>query len=119
MDAPGTDLFGMGGSVALSFVSLALVCFVAYFVLRWLGRKGIGRSDDCVKVLGRCFLEPRRSVYVIEVAGRCFVIGVGDGPVSLLAEVEKSSLPPIAMGPRSSNGPFNDVLAKVLRRQGR
>jgi len=119
MGAPGSDLPGLGGSVAFSFVSLALVCFAAFLVLRWLGRRGVGRSDDCVRVLGRCFLEPRRSVYLIEAGGRCFLVGVGEGPMTVLAEIDKAaiSLPPVVgVSPRS---PFGEVLAKVLRRRGR
>jgi flagellar biosynthetic protein FliO len=109
----------MGGSIALSFVSLALVCFVAYFVLRWLGRRGVGRSDDCVRVLGRCFLEPRRSVYLIETAGRCFLVGVGDGPMSLLAEIDKTAIPAPAVGGDKPDSPFGHVLNRLLRRRGR
>jgi flagellar biosynthetic protein FliO len=103
----------------LSFVSLALVCFVAYFVLRWLGRRGVGRSDDCVRVLGRCFLEPRRSVYLIETGGRCFLVGVGEGPMSLLAEIDKTAIPAQVVGGDKPVSPFGDILSKVLRRRGR
>jgi flagellar biogenesis protein FliO len=103
----------------LSLVSLAVVCFVAYFVLRWLNRKGVGRSDDCVRIRGRCFLEPRRSVYLIEAGGRCFLVGVGEGAMSLLAEIDKTALPtPPTSGEKSAAG-FADVLARVLRRRGR
>jgi flagellar biogenesis protein FliO len=119
MGTAGADLPSLGGSLAWSFVSLALVCFVAFFVLRWLGRKGVGRSDDCVRVLGRCFLEPRRCVYLIETGGRCFLVGVGDGPLSLLAEIDKAAISaPTAVGDRPGSS-FGEVLAKLLRRRGR
>lgn len=108
----------MGGSIALSFGSLALVCLFAFVVLRWLGRKGVGRPDDRVKVIGRCLLEPRRSVYLIEAVGRCFLVGVGDGPISLLAEIDKSAVPSLGMENEKSKASFSDVLAKVLRRRG-
>jgi flagellar biogenesis protein FliO len=117
MGAPGSELPGLGSSIALSFVSLALVCFVAYFVLRWLGRRGVGHSDDCVLVRGRCFLEPRRCVYLIETGGRCFLVGVGDGPMSLLAEIDKAAIPaPAAVGDKQASS-FAEVLSRVLRRR--
>jgi flagellar biosynthetic protein FliO len=103
----------------LSLVSLAIVCFVAFFVLRWLNRKGIGRSDGCIHILGHCFLEPRRSVYVIEVGGRCFLLGVGEGPMSLLAEIDKATLSVPTSGSDMSGTAFSQVLARVLRRRGR
>jgi flagellar biosynthetic protein FliO len=100
-------------------VSLALVCLVAVVVLRWIGRRGVGRSDDCIRVLGRCFLEPRRSVYLIAAGGRCFLVGVGDGPMSLLAELDAASLPTIGPDAPVTGSGFAEVLAKALRRRGR
>jgi len=78
----------------------------------------MGRSDDCVRVIGRCFLEPRRSVYLIESGGRCFLVGVGDGPMSMLAEIDKAAIPAKDVGSDSPGSAFGDVLAKVLRRRG-
>jgi flagellar biosynthetic protein FliO len=106
------------GSIAMSFASLGIVCLVAYVALKWLAGRGIGRATGAVKVLARCPLEPRRSVYLIETAGRCFLVGVGDGPMSLLAEVDGTkiadpSLSTIAAPPK---GTFSEVLSRVLAR---
>src|SRR5262245_36285111 len=105
---------GVGwGSLALSFVSLGAVCLVAYVALRLLAGKGVGKASGAIKVLARCPLEPRRSLYVVEAAGRCFLVGVGDGPMAVLAELDGAALPreaPVA-GLR-----FADVLARLLRR---
>jgi flagellar biogenesis protein FliO len=58
-------------------------------------------------------LEPRRSVYVIEAAGRSFLIGVGEGPMTVLAELDgeklKSAMPVGSASPR-----FAEVLARAL-----
>ena len=102
----------------MSFVSLAVVCLVAVVVLRWLGRKGIGRSDDCIRIVGRCFLEPRRCVYLIEAGDRCFLVGVGDGPMSLLAEIDRAAVPPAPAPGETPVSAFGDVLGKLLRRRG-
>src|SRR5207237_8035165 len=92
MGAPAADLPSLGGSIALSFLSLGLVCLLAYLALRWLSRRGVGQGRGPLQVLARCPLEPRRSVYLVEAAGRCFLIGVGDGPMALLAEVDAGSV---------------------------
>src|SRR5207248_162334 len=86
------ELPSLGGSLALSFVSLGLVCLLAYLALKWLARRGVGRSAGPLRVLARCPLEPRRSVYLIETAGRCFLVGVGEGPMALLAEVDRAAV---------------------------
>ncbi len=116
MGASGTELPGFGGSLALSLVSLGLVCLVAYGFLRWLGRRTGGRPDDRIRVLGRCFLEPRRSVYLIAAGGRCFLVGVGDGPMSLLAEIDEASLPAVPPGSGGAGSTLGDFFAKLLGR---
>jgi flagellar biosynthetic protein FliO len=99
-------------SLALSFLSLGVVCLVAYGALRLLAGKGVGRASGAIRVLARCPLEPRRSVYVIEAAGKCLLVGVGDGPMTVLSELDASALPREASpAPR-----FAEVLARVLRR---
>jgi flagellar biogenesis protein FliO len=70
-----------------------------------------------LKILARCPLEPRRSVYLIETAGRCFLVGVGDGPMSLLAEVDRATVADAAAtATERPKGAFADVLARVLSR---
>jgi flagellar biosynthetic protein FliO len=102
-------------SLALSFVSLGAVCVVAYLALRLLAGRGVGRASGAVRVVARCALEPRRSVYVIEAAGRCFLVGVGDGPMAMLAELDAAALPVTATPPLLKI-PFADVLARALGR---
>lgn len=85
------DLPGLGGSIAVSLVSLAVVCLFAYVSLRFLARRGVGRATGAIRVLARCPLEPRRSLYIVESAGRCFLVGVGDGPMTVLAELDRSA----------------------------
>jgi flagellar protein FliO/FliZ len=105
---------GVGwSSLALSFLSLGAVCVVAWAVLRVLAGKGVGRASGAIRVVARCGLEPRRSLYVVEVAGRCFLVGVGEGPMAMLAEVDASALP----REPAPQPPFADVLARVLKRE--
>ena len=118
MGASATDLPGLGSSFALSLVSLAVVCLLAYGVLRWFSRRGAGRSEGPVRVLARCALEPRRAVYLLHVAGRCFLVGVGDGPMSLLAEIDPAAVrDEIGAGaPVQSGLRFADVLSRFRGR---
>ena len=84
---------GVGwSSVMLSLASLGVVCLVAWGALRLLGGAGGGEGFGAVRVIARCPLEPRRSVYVIEAAGRSFLIGVGEGPMTVLAELDGDKL---------------------------
>jgi len=100
-------------SLALSFASLGVVCVLAWGTLRLLAGRGIGKASGAIRVVARCPLEPRRSVFVIETAGRCFLVGVGDGPMALLAELEADKLP---RAPETAGLRFADVLARLLGR---
>ena len=115
MDGSGA-LPGFGGSLAISLVSLGVVCLIAYLALKFLSRRGVGRPNGPITLVARCPLEPRRALYVVEAAGRCFLIGVGDGPMTMLAELGaaevKASLPDVPSSPAG----FADTLARVLRR---
>jgi hypothetical protein len=54
-------------------------------------------------------------VYVVEAAGRCFLIGVGDGPMAVLAELEPEKLPH-AEPARAVGARFAEVLGRALAR---
>src|SRR5262249_17972494 len=95
--------------------SLGVVCLVAWGALRLLAGRGIGKASGAVRVIARCPLEPRRSVFVIETAGRCFLVGVGDGPMALLAELDADKLPRPA---QASGLRCPEVRGGVLGRNG-
>jgi flagellar protein FliO/FliZ len=116
MGASAADLPGLGSSFAWSLLSLAVVCLLAYVALRWLSRRGVGRSEGPVRVVARCSLEPRRAVYLIEVAGRCFLVGGGDGPLSLLAEIDPATVKLDAVAPVPGGLSFSEVLARLRGR---
>jgi flagellar biogenesis protein FliO len=49
-----------------------------------------------MRVLGKLVLEPRRAIYMVEVGEHCFLVGVGDGPMATLGEVERpATLQPV------------------------
>lgn len=112
MESAG-QLPGLGGSLAVSLVSLGVVCLIAYLSLRFLSRRGVGRAAGPIRVLARCPLEPRRSLYLVEAAGRCFLVGVGDGPMTMLAEVAPPA-PAAAFASTEPASRFSEVLGRVL-----
>lgn len=115
MDGSGA-LPGFGGSLAISLVSLGVVCLIAYVALKFLGRRGVGRPNGPITVVARCPLEPRRALYVVEAAGRCFLIGVGDGPMTMLAELGAAEVKASLPLPTEPVTKFGEVLARVLGR---
>jgi flagellar biogenesis protein FliO len=119
MGDSAAQLPGIGWeSLALSFASLGVVCVLAWGTLRLLAGRGVGKASGAIRVVARCGLEPRRSVFVIETAGRCFLVGVGDGPMALLAELDADKLPKPA-APAGLPERFAEIFARVLGRDGK
>jgi flagellar protein FliO/FliZ len=72
-------------------LALAAICAIAYVALRW----GVRRFQDStalraagMRVVDRLGLEPRRSLYVVEVGGRYFLVGSSEGGLRLISEID-------------------------------
>ena len=75
-------------------VALALVCALAVGALKLLGRQR--RSTGGMRIVDKLPLDARRSLYVVEVGGRQLRVGAGDGPLTLLTELEAPRLKVVA-----------------------
>jgi flagellar biogenesis protein FliO len=79
------------------------VCLLAFVVLRFLGRRGFGgaTANGLIRLVARLHLEPRRAVYVVEAAGRYFLIGTGEsGAPATLAELDADAVQRLTATPR-------------------
>jgi flagellar biosynthetic protein FliO len=83
--------------LVLVIVCVSAIIFLKY-VLPQLGIARGGHKGRFFKVHGRYQLEPRKSLYVVEVGGRYLVIGCADHGIKLITELS----PEEAMGDRGS-----------------
>lgn len=108
---------GYGSSLLQAVLALGVVCLVAWGVLRVLGRHGLGRlRSGRIEVLERVPLDARRSLYLVRIGERAWLVGAGDGASpTLLAELTPDALPP----PTEAEGrPFREALDRLARRGG-
>jgi flagellar protein FliO/FliZ len=82
---------GYGLYLLQTLLALGAVCVIAYVVLRWGAKRlyGVGRQGQRLRLVERLPLEPRRSLYLVEVAGRVLLIGSSESGVTLVAEIER------------------------------
>ena len=99
------------GYLVETFVTLALVCAVAFVVLWGARRLGIGRPSGPIELRGHLPLDARRSIYLVKVGEQVFVVGVGEGGFTKLGEIPAADVPRIEP-PRGV--PFADVLSRIL-----
>lgn len=113
--AQATELPG-GYGVALlqTLLALGAVCVLAWVLLRWGARRGLGlgAARGRVRVLERVALDPRRALYLVKVGDKVLLIGAGDGAApAVLSEIDPAELPAEPDTPAPT-------FAEVLRRLG-
>lgn len=79
--------------LAQTILALALVCGLAYLIFRViLPRLTVNYgSNNMVRVVDRIGLEARKSLYVIEVAGKWMLVASSESGVHLIAELNAES----------------------------
>lgn len=104
---------GYGVSLLQTLLALAAVCILAWVVLRWSARRGLGLGGGRrVKVLERVPLDGRRALYLVEVGGRVLLLGAGEGASpAVLAELDPKELPELPEGKS-----FGDLVAKLTQK---
>lgn len=106
-DLPG----GYGVALVQALLALVAVCILAWTVLRWSAGRGLGSlgGGQRIQVIERAHLDARRTLYLVKIGERAYLVGAGEtGAPSLLAEIPVSELPPAKPGVR-----FADVLKRA------
>jgi len=92
MSGNGAAGASYGDLLVTSLVVLGAVCIAAFVVVRLVGRflaSGRVRGAHLLDVVARLPLEPRRSLYVVEVAGKTLLIGTSEMGLSVLSELDR------------------------------
>ncbi len=71
---------GYGLYLVQTLLALGAVCLLAWIVLRWGLKRvyGRGREGRLMRVVDRLPLEPRRALWVVEVAGRYLLLSTSE-----------------------------------------
>lgn len=84
-----------GDLLVTSLLVLGAVCIAAFLAVRFFGRllaTGRARGTHLLDVVARVPLEPRRSLYVVEVAGKTLLVGTSEMGLSVLSELDGSEV---------------------------
>lgn len=106
---------GYGLVLLQTLFALAGVCVLAWVVLRWGARRGIGVGafGGRVRVLERIALEPRRALYLVKVGERVLLLGAGEGgSPTLITELDPATLP-LEEARKPAGEAFRDVLTRL------
>ncbi len=90
-DAGSVSVGQASWSVLLGTAFVVAVIVFGVWFLRWIINRTRPEDGDRIKVLHRFFLSPKASLWIVEVEGRRMLLGVGDGGVSLIAELGRDN----------------------------
>jgi flagellar protein FliO/FliZ len=107
---------GYGAYLLQTTLALLFVSGLAALLLRALKRRGIGAGSRALRVVARLQLEPRRALYVIEAAGRYLLVGVGDGPMTTLGELDAAEVRRIEAEEGAAASGFAGGFGALLKR---
>jgi flagellar biosynthetic protein FliO len=96
------------GSIAVAWIVLAALLLAAAL---WL-RRG-GASQRGLRVLARLPLEPRRSLLVVEIAGRTLLLASSESGISMLVELDAAAAASFATQPREASGLLSLLTART------
>ena len=77
-----------------TFVTLAVVCGIAFAVLYGARRLGVGRARGPIELVGQLPLDARRGIYLVKIGAQVIVVGVSEGGMTKLGEMAATDLPP-------------------------
>jgi flagellar protein FliO/FliZ len=116
---PAPELPSYGGLLLRTLLALAIVVALVWILLRWgLRRLAPGAAKGrALRLVARQPLDGRRSVVLVEAAGRYLLLGVAEGSVRLLGELDSREVDAaLREAEETSARRFSDVLREKLGR---
>ena len=107
--------------VTQTVLTLLVIALLAWLIVAAGRRVGLYKDEGGMRLRGRLTLEGRRSVYLVEVAGRVLVLGASEHGLTKLSELPSDAL---LSEDQPAPGGFSTVLARLrgsstLRREAK
>lgn len=97
------------------FVIMILIIFAAYLTSRWFAMKTNNLAQGkYIKVLDRVVLGKDKSIMIIEIGQKVYLLSDNSQGVSCISPLEESDLIPLK---QDANNSFGDILSKYLGTQ--
>ncbi len=102
-----------------AFVPLVVIVGLLYGVLIFIKKYGITLKGNKpgsipINVLSSQMIMPKKFISVVRVADKLLILGVSDGSITLLKELEQPGEPEGSFIPKNSKNNFIDLLKKNL-----
>jgi len=85
---PGSTILGIL-KLVVSLVVIIILIYVVLFLIKkgMSSRQMLATSGQAFNVLSQLHLSPKKSLCMVEIPGRIFILGITDGNINLLTEI--------------------------------
>jgi len=97
-------------TITAAFGYILIFCVAAYLVVKFFGTKGRNsagpaRQRGFFKVLDRYYLSPHRSLLLVKLGGRIYLIGNSEKGMDMLGEIPREEVPPEVLDSAEKTSP--------------
>jgi len=82
---------GTGSLIIRLFLSLVLIIGLIYLSLFLLKKSSFGlkknRAGDLIQVLEKCYISPKKGIFIVRVGSKLLALGVTETQISFLSEI--------------------------------
>ena len=105
--------------IVKAFIPLVVIIGLLYGVLVFIKKYGISIKGNKpgsipINVLSSQMIMPKKFISVVKVADKLLILGVSDGSITLLKELEQTPEPENSFLPQNVKNNFVDLLKKNL-----
>ena len=107
---------GIASIIFKLIISLAAIVGLIYltvFLLKKVGNRTTPSGNSMIKVIGKSYLTPKQSLYIVKLGTSYSVLGVGDSSVNLIKDLSPEEAKAIETAPQDNKG-FQNILKSVL-----
>lgn len=90
-DIYSPSLFGIVAKLIISMVVIVGLIYLSMYFLKKINSRAAGGGiiGDTIKIIGRTFLSPKQSLYLVKIGERYTIIGATEQNVSMIGELSE------------------------------
>ncbi len=116
------SLFGIVAKLIISMVVIVGLIYLSMYFLKKINSRAAGGGiiGDTIKIIGRTFLSPKQSLYLVKIGDRYTIIGATEQSVSMIGELSEEEAAKFesqgkAPGDSSPRSKFAAIFRGIIR----
>lgn len=116
------SLFGIVIKLIISMVVIVGLIYLSMYFLKKINSRAAGGGiiGDTIKIIGRTFLSPKQSLYLVKIGDRYAILGATEQSVSMISELSEEEAAKFesrgkAPGDSSPGSKFAEIFKGIIR----